>query len=90
MQPSCLCCTPFSPSPRCFAPHASQPHQGAINAALWDLGLPPGCLRYVARVSDADIVLHVMPKRGQKHYQYDTVSGEGALSVSNFEWRDGM
>jgi hypothetical protein len=45
------------------------------------MGLQPGFkqrLLFVDRVADADVVLHVKPKRpisrGERHYQYEEVS----------------
>jgi hypothetical protein len=37
------------------------------------MGLPPAALRFVSRVADADVVLHVKPGKGERHYQYEEV-----------------
>jgi hypothetical protein len=52
----------------------------------WQLGLPPGCLLFVERVSDADAVLHVKPRRGQRHYQYEDVSMHQCVWKRVFRW----
>lgn len=39
----------------------------------WQLGLAPSALRFVSRVADADVVLHVKPGKGQRHFQYEEV-----------------
>eukprot|EP00775_Hariotina_reticulata_P003918 gene3918-4172_t len=46
----------------------------------WQLGLPPDALSFVTRVADADLVLHVKPRPGERHYQYEDVSSN-ALAV---------
>jgi hypothetical protein len=40
----------------------------------WQLGLPPAALRVVPRLEDADAVVHVKARPGERHYQYDEVS----------------
>jgi hypothetical protein len=37
------------------------------------MGLSPAALRFVTRVADADVVLHVKPAKKQRHYQYEEV-----------------
>lgn len=41
----------------------------------WQLGLPPSALQFVSRVADADVVLHVKPGKGERHFQYEEVRG---------------
>jgi hypothetical protein len=47
----------------------------------WQLGLPTDALSFVTRVADADMVLHVKPRPGERHYQYDDVSGNAAAAA---------
>jgi hypothetical protein len=39
----------------------------------WQLGLAPSALRFASRVADADVVLHLKPGKGQRHFQYEEV-----------------
>jgi hypothetical protein len=51
-----------------------------LRRLLWSMGLPAGCVAFVARVADADVVLHQRAPRGTKQYQYDMVSSSwGAM-----------
>jgi hypothetical protein len=49
--------------------------QRRIQEAVWQLGLPTDCLRYVPAVAEADVVIHVRPGRREKQFSYDTVGG---------------
>lgn len=44
-----------------------------VLSLTWQMGLSPAALRFVTRVVDADVVLHVKPARKQRHYQYEEV-----------------
>ena len=46
---------------------------GGVADAVWRAGLPQGALTGVPRLADADAVIHVRPRPGQRHYQYDEV-----------------
>lgn len=47
--------------------------QSKLLDLTWQLGLPPNAVSFVSRVADADVVLHVKPKAGEKHFHYDEV-----------------
>jgi hypothetical protein len=52
-----------------------------VLSLTWQMGLSPAALRFVTRVADADVVLHVKPAKKQRHYQYEEVSAGPGASI---------